>query len=276
MQGDSLEYFLHCLPRIQELLGKESGIALTDREKYLAYLDGTEVHLPVKPGDPVKEGSISGAAVKEGKRVTRLVGKEVFGVPYMGLGIPLKDEKGAVIGALGAAIPLTVQNELKELVESMDLSLDALQGSTSGIAAASQEFTATVTNLAESIEGIKSEMKVMDSILNLIKEVSDQTHLLGLNAAIEAARAGDLGRGFNVVAGEIRKLAGKTKDSLKQINEEMKKILHTVEEITTGVQNIAAAAEKQAATNEEISAATQELGVQSRKILDLSNRLLTR
>ena len=276
MQGDSLEYFLHCLPRIQELLGKENAIALSDREKYLAYLDGTEIHVPIKPGDPVKEGSISDAALKEKKRVVRHVGKEVFGVPYMGLAIPLKDDKGVVIGAASIAVSLAIQNELKELTESMDLSLETLKGSTAGIASASQEFTASVVNLAESIEGIKSEMDVMDSILNLIKDISDQTHLLGLNAAIEAARAGDLGRGFNVVAEEIRKLAARTKESLKQISGEMDKILHAVGEISTSVQNIAATAEEQAATNEEVGAATQELGAQSRKLLDLANRLLRR
>lgn len=276
MPADNLEYFVHCLPRIHELIGTGGTIAVSDKEKYLINLNGTEINLPVKAGDPVKEGGVADAALKEGRRVSRKVGREVLGVPYIGIGTPLKDEKGAVIGSLVFALPITLQEELNGRIGEMGRSIDTLEKNTSGLAAASQEYTATIAVLDQGAEEIKAKMKVMDSILGLIREISDQTHLLGLNAAIEAARAGQMGRGFNVVAEEIRKLAGKTKDSLKQINEEMKVIMNSMEEIAWNVHQIAAASEGQTATTVEISAAIGDLKEEAEEILSLAEKILAR
>lgn len=276
MEERNLESLQQWLPSIQELIGTNCVLALSDRESFIGYLDGTEIKLPIKPGDPVNEGSITWETVKNGRRMTKQIGREVFGVPYVGLGVPLKNERGQVIGALSAGIPITLQEEINKLTGEMSKSLEAMEVLTSNVAASSQEFSATVTSLALSAENIKSQMKVMDNILELIREVSDQTHLLGLNAAIEAARAGEHGRGFNVVAGEIRKLAGKTKESIKQINDEMKKVLSSIGDIAESIQQIAAASEEQAATSGEIGEATSRLKDDSQRMLELTQSLFKR
>jgi methyl-accepting chemotaxis protein len=84
--------------------------------------------------------------------------------------------------------------------------------------------------LSEKLDRLALHATEVRNILNIIQDIADQTNLLALNAAIEAARAGEAGRGFAVVADEVRKLAEKTQKSLTDINATVTTIVQGVEE----------------------------------------------
>jgi len=93
----------------------------------------------------------------------------------------------------------------------------------------------TVSDVGQSISNLSTESEKIESVLGVIRGIAEQTNLLALNAAIEAARAGDHGRGFSVVADEVRNLATKTQESTQEIDQMIERLRAGVQQAVSSI-----------------------------------------
>ncbi len=133
-----------------------------------------------------------------------------------------------------------------------------------------REIKNSIEDVGEEIEDLEQISAEIDSILDIINNISEQTNLLALNAAIEAARAGEAGRGFSVVADEIRELAEQSGRSTEEISELIveiqtrtekagKMMQESREQVRTGEQVVDSASEAFKEINEAIARVTESL-----------------
>lgn len=247
----TLDSFIQVIPFIHSML-PDIGIGITNKDEWLVYYPGRKINLGAKPGLKINPKEPLADCILNNRRIEAQVPAEFFGVSFTGLAAPIV-ENGVVIGALAIQIQEQNERELRRISDQIVDFISQANERVSNIAQGADGLSEVSTTLLEQSNIASEEMKQTDDVIKFIKNIADQTNLLGLNAAIEAARAGDMGRGFGVVAEEIRKLSKETVSSTEKIRTTLENIQKSMREINLSIEKVVTVGREQATSTEEIS-----------------------
>ncbi|MBN7572459.1 chemotaxis protein [Clostridium sp. 2-1] len=270
--NDMINFYYNALPSIEVLFDEDVSMALTDTKQYLYTKYSPKLELNTNKGDIIPEGGAIIEALRTGTNMIKVVPEHVYGTAFKSFAIPIKEE-GKVVGVFVVGKSLERKNAVMSITKNLSETLSQISIGINEVAKDVQELATMNEKLLLETKGTNEKTKDTDNIVTFIQGISSQTNLLGLNAAIEAARAGDAGRGFNVVAQEIRKLSNSSNESIKQIDSVIKHISTSINSINDGLIKSNDVSQSQSAALEEIAASIAELNSTAKKLGELAENL---
>ncbi|MFV9655405.1 methyl-accepting chemotaxis protein [Pseudomonas sp. NY15366] len=206
------------------------------------------------------------------------------------------------MAATAQSVAQSCEQAAMEAQQTREVALSSNQRS-ERTSASMRQLSGRLGDSAAALQQLRDQTQQINRVVEVIKSIAEQTNLLALNAAIEAARAGEAGRGFAVVADEVRSLSKRTQDSTQEIaqtvdnlqrvvgqsvtlmeeacsqadgdigsvlamGDELQNIVDSVQRVSDRLAQIATAAEQQAATADEVSSNIQQVDQAAGQLLD--------
>lgn len=159
----------------------------------------------------------------------------------------------------------SIHDDSAEL-SSMDTVFTESNDSLSKITTEMSIVSTKMSEMSDNISGLSATADSINKFVTTITSISDQTNLLALNAAIEAARAGDAGRGFSVVADEVRALANETNKSANEVSDLVKSIIHSTKQSVSSASDLKL-------NNDSLSEGFQQLSQSYGKIVESCQKM---
>ncbi|MFK3937574.1 methyl-accepting chemotaxis protein [Alkalihalobacillus sp. NPDC078783] len=265
----TLQAVVNFAPIIKDTLGPTAAMGVIDTEKFVYFAPSTILNIDVEVGKTrLDRHDVYVRAIKGEHIISKTMDPAIFGVAVVTSVTPIRDlETSEIVGLISLSRTLEHQEKLDTELGKLNEVIDALQGKVQHVAAQAEELSATSSDISQQANNANKNSRKIGEVVQLIEQISTQTNLLGLNAAIEAARSGEAGKGFGVVADEIRKLSINTKEAVQTIGKSLTEIQSSIEKLSTNINEISASSEEQSATMVEFMDDTQALDVKSKRII---------
>lgn len=270
---DIIQFFVDYAPVIKELFNEDVDITVTDRTQVLEQLLSKEINVQSSKGRTLGEDEPIMQAMRSNKSISMYIPKEYYGSPFTAKMVPIPDQDGKVIGGIAVSRSTHKQEELAEVAEQFASSSEEISASTEQLANSAKSFEDFMKELSDAQHEMQQQVENTTKILEMINVVAKNTRILGFNAGIEAARSGEFGRGFSVVAKEITKLADQSADSVNEIRQLISQLNKKVNEVASIVDKSVNISHEQTNSIDEISTNVQNLATVAEKIDDMARKI---
>ncbi|MDF1884019.1 HAMP domain-containing protein [Sulfurimonas sp. SAG-AH-194-C21] len=168
---------------------------------------------------------------------------------------------------------LTKSDYLKNQIEKLNNSTIKQANALEGTVISMEKITESIESTSDRAKEVINQSSDIKAVVGIITDIAEQTNLLALNAAIEAARAGEHGRGFAVVADEVRKLAERTQKSLTEINANVNILTQSIIEIGSNIEDQAKDITSANEAISEIDAITKENSIAANEVSGIADEV---
>lgn len=268
--------FPNFAPTVADMFAEGAVLYLADFQKIISVQQSKKFQIPeLTAGRALTANDLTSKALNSKTLQIEEYGSERFGVPVLATATPVFDDEdpSVLVGVMGVLIPKEIATKLRGMSGSLKQGLTEISQTIEQMAAAAAVIHKNEQELNKEIQEILNLSGKINALTGFIKEISDQTNMLGLNAAIEAARVGEAGKGFGVVAQEIRKLSEQIKATVPQIKELTDHIELKVGETNTKSLNSLESSQSQAAATEQVTASVQEISAMSEHLSKIAQQM---
>ncbi len=271
--NEELKSLIRLAPTIKQLFSRDVAVTISDRVKVVHQIFSSDFNVDYDVGRVLDPNEPMYKVMRNNKREVVNVPAEMYGIELRVILTPAYDDYGEVIGCIAISTSVNNQAKLMQVAEAFANSSEEISASTEELAKSSADFSSYIKNLSEAQTEMRNQVDNTTKILEMINSVAKNTRILGFNAGIEAARSGEYGRGFSVVAKEITKLADQSADSVNEIRQLIDKLKEKVDQVATIVNDSVEISNGQTATINEISENLQHLSQVAEDIEEMAKKI---
>ncbi|GAA4703579.1 methyl-accepting chemotaxis protein [Brevibacillus fulvus] len=254
-----IEHVLATMPTLS-LMYPTATLALSDTEKILYYQEG-DIKLGLVVGNEVNKQSITYKTMESGETIRQSVTREQsrFGIAFNVISVPIYGEAKKLEGALTLIFSREKEEKISLVSEELASSVTQMNQWAEHVASGAAQLASSITDISHNCRDVMQSVEENAKVVDVVKDMANRSNLLGLNAAIQAAQAGEYGRTFGVVASEIRNLAEQSRKSSESILKSMSSMKEKVVQVMREMEEESAATQEMASSIQQINAALQSL-----------------
>ncbi|MFC0906169.1 methyl-accepting chemotaxis protein [Clostridium sp. MT-14] len=262
-------------PVLAQMFPEGAFLCLTDLEQFVKVQSSQKFNIPsIKAGEKFENNFLSSEVIKTGKQQEKELDASIYGIPVRNVSFPLLDkDTSEVVGTFSIITPKEAAVNLRDMSSNLTENITGISSAIEELAASASQIHTNEQELHNSINEITKLSEDINEVTSFIANIADATKMLGLNAAIEAARAGQAGSGFGVVANEIRKLSDQAKSTVPKIKKLTGNIEEKVNISSEKSKGSLSSSQEQAAATQEITASIEEITTMSERLTEIAHQL---